>query len=205
MVGHRFHQNQNSFTSTHVYVWQLLSSPTALLWSYLNFQHHEDDRKYLEHGNLRAPDSSISYQITFLSSRKFEIVVWKYQPSWLSLNVLTAEITISDKTSYRKISWSLEVSRFVSRIVRSLWYLTSTSAALLPMCLSSFEAMLSLSCQSRGFETSRDLTTRRLIGYWNGALAIKSGGHSQRICDPTVYDVIMSATASQITGVTILY
>ena len=28
-----------------------------------------------------------------------------------------------------------------------------------------------LHCQSRGFETSRDLTIRRLIGYWNGALS----------------------------------
>ena len=27
-----------------------------------------------------------------------------------------------------------------------------------------------LNYQSRGFETSRDLTIRRLIGYWNGAL-----------------------------------
>ena len=26
-----------------------------------------------------------------------------------------------------------------------------------------------LNCRSRGFETSRDLTIRRLIGYWNGA------------------------------------
>ena len=27
-----------------------------------------------------------------------------------------------------------------------------------------------LNCRSHGFETSRDLTMRRLIGYWNGAL-----------------------------------
>ena len=36
---------------------------------------------------------------------------------------------------------SREVSRFVFRIVRSLWNLTGTSAALLPMCLSNFKAI----------------------------------------------------------------
>ena len=50
-------------------------------------------------------------------------------------------VSISEKTSFRKISWSLEVARFVFRIVRSLWNLTGTSAALLPMCLSKFKAI----------------------------------------------------------------
>ena len=35
-----------------------------------------------------------------------------------------------------------------------------------------------LNCQSRGFETTRDLTIRRRIGYWNGALII----HQQIQC-----------------------
>ena len=47
-------------------------------------------------------------------------------------------VLISDKTSYHKISQSLEATRFVLRIVRSLWNLTGTSAALLPKCLSNF-------------------------------------------------------------------
>ena len=50
-------------------------------------------------------------------------------------------VSIFDKTSYRKISQSLEAARFLFRIVRSLWNLTGTSAALLPMCLSNFIAM----------------------------------------------------------------
>ena len=41
------------------------------------------------------------------------------------------QVSISDKTSYRKISWSLEAARFVFTIVRALWNLTETSAAVL--------------------------------------------------------------------------
>ena len=37
--------------------------------------------------------------------------------------------SISDKTSYGKISWSLEAVGFVFKIVRSLWNFTGTSAA----------------------------------------------------------------------------
>ena len=81
------------------------------------------------------------------------------------------------KTSYRKISWSSEAARFVFWTVRSLWNLTGTSAALLPTprqhcCRCACEISKRcdvLNCQSRGFETSRDLATRRLIGYWNRA------------------------------------
>ena len=50
-------------------------------------------------------------------------------------------VLISDKTSYRKISWSLEATRLVFRIVRLLWNLTGTSAALLPRRLSYFRAI----------------------------------------------------------------
>ena len=50
-------------------------------------------------------------------------------------------VSISDMMSYCKISWSSEAARFVSRIVQSLWNLTGTSAASLPMCLSDFKAM----------------------------------------------------------------
>ena len=50
-------------------------------------------------------------------------------------------VSISDKTSYRKISWSLEAARLVVQIIASLWNLTGTSAALLPRCLSNFEVI----------------------------------------------------------------
>ena len=49
-------------------------------------------------------------------------------------------VSISDQT-YRKISQSLEAARFVFRIVRSLWNLAGTSAALLPRCMSNLKAI----------------------------------------------------------------
>ena len=50
--------------------------------------------------------------------------------------------SLSRKTSYRKISWSLEVARFGFRLFQLLWNLTGTSesAATLPRCLSNFSA-----------------------------------------------------------------
>ena len=45
------------------------------------------------------------------------------------------------KTSYRKISWSLEAVRFGFKLFQSLWNLAGTSAALLPRCLSNFIAI----------------------------------------------------------------
>ena len=49
--------------------------------------------------------------------------------------------SLSGKTSYRKISWSLEAARFGSKLLRSLWNLAGTPAALLPRCLSNFRAI----------------------------------------------------------------
>ena len=46
--------------------------------------------------------------------------------------------SLSGKTSYRKISWSLEAARFGFKLFQSLWNLAGTSAALLPKCLSNF-------------------------------------------------------------------
>ena len=52
--------------------------------------------------------------------------------------------SLSGKTSYRKISWSLEAAIFGFQHVQSLWNLTGTSAAMLPRCLLNFRAILSL-------------------------------------------------------------
>ena len=51
-------------------------------------------------------------------------------------------VSISNKTSYHKILWSIEAPRLVVCIVASLWNLTSTSATLLPRCLSNFRAIV---------------------------------------------------------------
>ena len=74
-------------------------------------------------------------------------------------------VSISEKTSYRKISWSLEAARFVFRIVRSLWNLTGTSAALPPMCLSNFKTIQQFKVPIswlRDFTKSDDKTSFRI-------------------------------------------
>ena len=71
------------------------------------------------------------------------------------------------KTSCCKISQSLEAARAVFKVVRSLWNLTGTSAALLPKCLSKFKAT-----RTSYLPISRLLMIRRLIGYWNGAQVV---------------------------------
>ena len=49
--------------------------------------------------------------------------------------------SLSGRTSYRKISWSIEATRFGFRLFQSLRNLTGTSAAVLPRCLSNFRAI----------------------------------------------------------------
>ena len=52
--------------------------------------------------------------------------------------------SLSGRSPYRKISWSLEDTRFESRLFKSLWNLTGISTAGLPRCMSSFRAIRSL-------------------------------------------------------------
>ena len=49
--------------------------------------------------------------------------------------------SLSGKTPYRQISWSLEAARLCVIIIVSLWNLTGISAALLPKCLSNFRVI----------------------------------------------------------------
>ena len=49
--------------------------------------------------------------------------------------------SLSGKTSYRQISWSLEAARLGVAMVVSLWNLTGTSAAVLPRYLPNFRAI----------------------------------------------------------------
>ena len=62
----------------------------------------------------------------------------------------------------RKVS---KAAKIVFRIAWSLWNLTDTSAAVPPMCMSNFKYEYS-NYQIRSFESSRDLTIRRLIAWW---------------------------------------
>ena len=49
--------------------------------------------------------------------------------------------SLSGKTSYRQISWSLETARLDVIMIVSLWNLAGVSAALLPRCLPNFRAI----------------------------------------------------------------
>ena len=60
---------------------------------------------------------------------------------WLTISKVLGLYSLSGKTSYRKISWSLEAARFGFKLFQSLWNLAGTSAALLPRCLSNFRAI----------------------------------------------------------------
>ena len=52
--------------------------------------------------------------------------------------------SLSGRTSYHKISWSLEAARLGFRRFQSFWNLTGTSTALLPRCLSNLREIRSL-------------------------------------------------------------
>ena len=86
--------------------------------------------------------------------------------------------SLSGKTSYRKISWSLEAARFGIKLFQLLWNLAGTSAALLPRCLSNFRAIRPLQHQiSRlrdftrfGGKTSYRLVNRGPEGGWTRCL-----------------------------------
>ena len=49
--------------------------------------------------------------------------------------------SLSGKTSYRQISWSLKAARLDVAMVVSLWNLAGTSAAALPKYLPNFRAI----------------------------------------------------------------
>ena len=115
-------------------------------------------------GKLCIP---IKYQMNleisqYRTNSRLQSAPWRLD----SLHWSQGPVSISDKTSYRKISQSLEVARFVFRIVRSLWNLTGTSAALLPMCLSNFKAIRQFKepiSGLRDFTRSYDKTSFRIL------------------------------------------
>ena len=95
-------------------------------------------------------------------------------------------VSISDKMSHHKISWSLEAASQISKRCgnsnnqsRSLGNSRDLTIGRHHKISWSLEAASQISkrCdnsnyQCRSFETSRDLTIRRLIGYWNEVSSI---------------------------------
>ena len=75
-------------------------------------------------------------------------------------------VSISDKTSNRKISYSLEGARLGVKMLVSLRNLTGTSGAVLPRCLSNFRAIGQFWIQIsrlRNFVRSYDKTPYRIL------------------------------------------
>ena len=74
--------------------------------------------------------------------------------------------SLSSKTSYRQISWSLEAARLGVIMIVSLWNLTGISAALLPRCLLNFRAIGKVQTRIsrlRHFARSCGKTSHRLV------------------------------------------
>ena len=87
---------------------------------------------------------------------------------WISLQTAYVQglYSLSGKTSYRKISWSLEATRFGFKPFQLLWNLAGTSAALLPRCLSNFRAIRPLQypiSRLRDFTRFGGKTSYRLV------------------------------------------
>ena len=88
-------------------------------------------------------------------------------------HILQGLHSLSGKTSYRKISWSLEAARFGSKLFQSLWNLAGTSAALLPRRLSNFRAIRPLQhpiSRLRDFTRFGGKTSYRLVNRGPGLL-----------------------------------
>ena len=105
----------------------------------------------------------------------FSEAMWTNQVNNHAADTCTLQglYSLSGKTSYRKISCSLEDARFGFKLFQSLWNLAGTSAVLPPRCPCQIsERYDHCNIQSRGFEISRDLAVRRLTAWWIEALGL---------------------------------
>ena len=90
-------------------------------------------------------------------------------PGWQCIQGL---YSLSGKTSYRQISWSLEAARLGVIMIVSLWNLTGISAALLPRCLLNFRAIGKVQTRIsrlRDFTRSCGKTSYRLVNRGPGS------------------------------------
>ena len=109
------------------------------------------------------------YSVVSLQHRHFPTN--NHNRQWRSIRCLLEVHTLglyslSGKTSYCKISWSLEAARFGFKLFQSLWNLAGTSAALLPRCLSNFRAIRPLQhpiSRLRDFTRFGGKTSYRLV------------------------------------------
>ena len=119
---------------------------------------------------LCAPDNSTFTSSLNILDRRVRLVgidLFSADPCWPACcDQLQGLYSLSGKTSYRKISWSLEAARFGSKLFQSLWNLAGTSAAMLPRCLSNFRAIRPLQhpiSRLRDFTRSYEKTSFRIL------------------------------------------
>ena len=93
-------------------------------------------RKYL---HCRNSITTFVVIFSFTEILVVDHITRRYRSTWRYKD--QGPVSISDKTSYRKISQSLEAAIFVFIILRSFRNSTGTSAAMLQTCLSNFKAM----------------------------------------------------------------
>ena len=108
----------------------------------------------------------------------------------LLLDTFLGLYSLSGKTSYRKISWSLEAARFGFKLFQSLWNLAGTSAALLPRCLSNFRAIRPLQhpiSRLRDFTRFGGKTSYRLV---NRGPGVSGKGSILMISPPCFHSAI---------------
>ena len=83
-------------------------------------------------------------------------------------------VSISDKMSYRKISWRLEATRFVFRMVRSLLNLTGSSAGNVLFKFQSDAIISTANSRLRDFTRSYDKTSDWILKRNLGRLASRA-------------------------------
>ena len=118
-------------------------------------------RKY-----LHCRNSIITFVVIFSFTEILVVdhITRRYRSTWRYKD--QGPVSISDKTSYHKILQSLEAATFVLILLRSFWYLTDTSATMLPMCLSNFKAMRQFKLpisRLRDFTRSYDKTSYSIL------------------------------------------
>ena len=108
--------------------------------------------------HLNKPEVNLKFPATYL--------VWIIWCAILASHCIPGLYSLSGKTSYRKISWSLEAARFGFKLFQLLWNLTGTSAAALPRYLSNFRAIRPLQhpiSRLRDFTRFGGKTSYRLV------------------------------------------
>ena len=105
-------------------------------WSMKNGGNSHGSREPTIHGDW--DNLNIYVDHTIMPANWSQCLIPHWQSYWhLGL------YSLSGRTSYRKISWSLEAARFGFKLFQSLWHLTGTSAAQLPRCLSNVRGIRS--------------------------------------------------------------